>query len=132
MKGNFYFICILILILAFFCSCTTIGDPLVGEFSPEKNGSAIFKITKKDSQYFIVMKSDKSWSQPEKLQTLSEKDLTGIFGQKYRDFVVSGVGGGEGFMILHVKRGATLGGTTFESDYFLLSLLARGSLYKVN
>lgn len=130
MKAVFCFIAV-VLTLAATLSCTAWGDPLIGEFSFKKNGPSEIKVTIKDGQYFVSMKSRNSWDKPERMQALAKNDLAELFGSKCSDAVFSGIGGGQGFMILHVKQGTSCDGVTFESDYLMKTLFGGGFLHKV-
>lgn len=131
MKKEFVRIFTFALLLLLTLSCSSLSDAMEGEFSTRKNGASEIKITKKDGNYFIFMKSGALWGQPEQLQELTKKDLKEMFGQECDKTVLSGIGGGEGFMILHVQRGASCGGWTFKSDYLMKTPMRGIFLYKI-
>lgn len=130
MKKIITFPVVLAMCLLISMSCTAIGDPLVGEFSINKNGEPEVKVLKKEGYYFSV-KSRGIWDGYVKLQAFTKKDLEKIFGQECNDSLLAGIGGGQGFMLLHVRSGASCGSLTFQSDYFMKTLFGGVFLYKV-
>ncbi len=105
-------------------------DDLIGEFAIEPNGKAELKITKNNGNYYGQIMEGGNWSNPDKLNNTSIKDLEYLFGKNWKSFVEVGLSK-DLFGVFKIKKGAKAQGRTFATGYFL-SYLISGDIYKLN
>ncbi len=125
---------VLCLVTLFVSGCSsTPTDALVGEYSSKSGGSAELKIAKEGDKYLLMERKGDGWSEGVAMVACDDSFYSQIFGEKWKDAepMALRVEGGSLF-VAKVKQGASVGGRTFNTGYYMfLNMLMQGDVYKL-
>lgn len=121
--------CIAIVVIG--CSSGS-PDALVGEYGVQPNGPAEIKVSKVEGKYLVSLRQGGGWSEAAEVPLCDDRHYSDLFGSEWKSVHPVGLCATSApFAIFKVRKGARARGRTFQTGYFMVSVIGGGDAHRL-